>query len=71
MSGLDSALLSVGRATAFPTPLQPLSADEAAGAVYAVLHDNSWNTNYAYWFPFDREAADHDARFRFSLSWGE
>jgi hypothetical protein len=39
---LDSALLSVGRATAFPTPLTPLSEAEASGGLTAVLANNIW-----------------------------
>jgi hypothetical protein len=38
--GLDSALLSVGRASPFPTPLQPLSPAEAGAGLTAVLHNN-------------------------------
>ena len=46
---LDSALFSVGRDTSFPTPLEPLSASEANAGVFAVLHNNHWNTNYPLW----------------------
>ena len=41
----DSALLSVGRASPFPTPLAPLSKAEASGGLAAVLHDNIWDVN--------------------------
>ena len=44
-SALDSALLSVGRETPFPTPLTPLSAVEARGGLTAVLHNNIWDVN--------------------------
>ena len=38
--GLDSALFSVGRASAFPTPLDPLSPAEASSGLTALLHNN-------------------------------
>ena len=41
----DSALLSVGRASPFPTPLAPLSKAEASAGLAAVLHDNIWDVN--------------------------
>jgi hypothetical protein len=44
-AALDSALISVGRPTAFPTPLTPLSAAEAGGGLFAVLQNNYWDTN--------------------------
>ena len=48
-SAMDSALLSVGRETPFPTPLAPLSAVEARGGLTVVLHNNIWDVNCAYW----------------------
>ena len=42
---VDSALLSVGRASPFPTPLQPLTNVEASGTLAAVLHNNIWDVN--------------------------
>jgi hypothetical protein len=39
-SSLDVAVWSVGRASAFPTPLVPLNQAEASAGIYAVLHDN-------------------------------
>ena len=39
-SSLDVAVWSVGRASAFPTPLRPLNQAEASAGIYAVLHDN-------------------------------
>ena len=35
-------LFSVGRVSPFPTPLTPLSTEEASGSLTAVLHDNIW-----------------------------
>jgi hypothetical protein len=46
---LDTSLLSVGRQTAFPTPLAPLAASELSGGVSFILHDNLWDTNYPAW----------------------
>ena len=37
---LDTSLVSVGRQTAFPTPLRPLNASELSGGVSFILHDN-------------------------------
>jgi hypothetical protein len=68
VAALDSALFSVGRGAAFPTPLAPLTAGEANAGVYAVLQDNHWNVNYPMWYPFDRYTEeDADERFRFSV----
>lgn len=36
----DVSLVSVGRKTAFPTPLTPLERSELAGGVHFVIHDN-------------------------------
>ena len=44
---LDTSLVSVGRQTAFPTPLRPLNASELSGGVSFILHDNLWDTNCA------------------------
>lgn len=49
VAAFDSALLSVGRETAFPIPLTPLSHVEASGGLTAVLHDNIWDVNYPMW----------------------
>ena len=67
--GLDSALLSISRASAFPTPATPLGASEANAGVYAVLHDNYWDVNYPLWYPYGKfTKADADEKFRFTLS---
>eukprot|EP01048_Picozoa_sp_COSAG05_P001796 COSAG05_NODE_63_length_22889_cov_41.986617_10_plen_188_part_00 len=67
---LDSALLSVGRETAFPTPLAPLTEAEASGGLTAVLHDNIWDVNYPMWYPYDKwTAIDANEHFRFSVRW--
>ena len=50
VTALDSALLSIGRETAFPTPLGPLTDEEASGGLTAVLHDNIWDVNYPLWY---------------------
>jgi hypothetical protein len=42
--------VSVGRQTAFPTPLAPLSVSELSGGVSFILHDNLWDTNYPAWY---------------------
>jgi len=67
---LDSALFSVGRNTAFPTPLRPLSTSEANGGIFAILGDNYWNTNYPLTIPFGKYArAEQQERFRFAVTW--
>jgi hypothetical protein len=43
---IDSGLVSIGRKSAFPTPLVPLSSAEAQGSVYFVLQNNYWDVNY-------------------------
>ncbi len=47
---LDTSLVSIGRKTAFPTPLTPLSQLELSAGVFFVLHDNLWDTNYPAWY---------------------
>ena len=74
--GWWTSIMSVGRATAFPTPTAPLSPREAGAGVFAVLHNNYWDTNYPYWYPFTSANlsiaffdADSEDRFRFNVSW--
>ena len=70
---LDTSLVSIGRKTAFPTPLTPLSQRELSAGVFFVLHNNIWDTNYAAWYPWTNGAsanspmADGTDRFRFSF----
>jgi hypothetical protein len=63
-AALDSAVISVGRPTAFPTPLTPLTASEASSGIFAVLHNNYWDTNYPMWYPFVSEDANESFRFK-------
>eukprot|EP01065_Artemidia_motanka_P017968 TRINITY_DN2135_c0_g1_i2.p2 TRINITY_DN2135_c0_g1~~TRINITY_DN2135_c0_g1_i2.p2 ORF type:complete len:516 (+),score=167.33 TRINITY_DN2135_c0_g1_i2:1453-3000(+) len=66
---VDSALVSVGLLSAFPTPLDPLTAEQASGALHFPLQDNYWDVNYPFWYPFDKwTQEDADARFRFAFS---
>ena len=60
-----------GRASAFPTPLDPLSPEEASGGISAVLHNNLWDCNYPLWYPFAPSVLEGDAseRFRFRVWW--
>eukprot|EP01044_Picomonas_judraskeda_P025671 COSAG03_NODE_7522_length_906_cov_0.660471_1_plen_159_part_00 len=44
---LDTSIVSVGRHTAFPTPLRPLNASELRDGVSFILHANIWDTNCA------------------------
>jgi hypothetical protein len=53
---LDSALMTVGRATAFPTPATLLSEAEASTGLYSTLHNNYWDTNYPMWLPFMKKS---------------
>lgn len=70
---LDSSLLSVGRQTAFPTPLQPLNGSELNGGVSFILHNNLWDTNYPAWYPWLKSSKPNsllrsgDDRFRFEF----
>ncbi len=67
---VDSALISVGHASPFPTPLQPLSKAQASGTLAAVLHNNIWDVNYPMWYPFDKYTqVDASERFRFKTWW--
>jgi hypothetical protein len=54
---IDSGLVSIGRKSAFPTPLVPLSSAEAQGSVYFILQNNYWDVNYVSCdFPFTSRA---------------
>lgn len=69
----DTALVSVGRATAFPTPATPLSTSEASAGLYHTLHNNLWDTNYPFLYPFEKKTASDKAgvdSFRFKVWWG-
>ena len=48
LTAVDSALVSVGSASAFPTPLDPLAAAAASRGIHAVLANNYWGT-FAGW----------------------
>merc|ERR1712100_467117 len=62
---LDSALVSLDRLSAFPTPLYTLSSAVASGDLHFPLQNNYWDTNYPLWYPFDRYSEiDDQARFR-------
>eukprot|EP01059_Diplonema_ambulator_P010363 TRINITY_DN20385_c0_g1_i1.p1 TRINITY_DN20385_c0_g1~~TRINITY_DN20385_c0_g1_i1.p1 ORF type:complete len:771 (+),score=233.56 TRINITY_DN20385_c0_g1_i1:113-2425(+) len=51
IASLDSSLLRWGPGLyPFCAPMRG-SIDPSQGAAY-ILHDNSWNTNYPYWYPF-------------------
>ena len=51
------------RRTPFPTPTkrQPALGN---GTAY-LLHDNIWNTNYPFWYPW--ATGDENLRFRFAV----
>lgn len=66
---IDAGLLRWSQPLPFPTPLTTLSAaDLAVGPAFCV-HNNIWNTNYPFYFPFD---GDNDASLavRFQLRLG-
>ena len=44
---VDSALVSIGVADPFPTPLRK---PDTAGGVHHALSGNIWNTNYPFWY---------------------
>ena len=73
---IDTSLVSVGRATAFPTPLTPLVTGEMESGVHFVIHDNLWDTNYPAWYPWlegvdaQSQMGSGDDLFRFTFEYG-
>jgi hypothetical protein len=68
MTSLDSMLVSVGEPIQVPTPLIPPDMQQNAThspGVHFSLVDNTWNTNYPVWYPFDDEGGDSSSQFRF------
>jgi len=63
MVPLDSALVSVGPPSPFPTPLA--RPDTSLGVHFALV-GNIWNTNYPFWYPFVGE--DNSSTFRFEMT---
>ena len=47
IASVDTALLSVGSATAVPTPL---ATPDPRGGMHYALYGNIWNTNYPFWY---------------------
>jgi hypothetical protein len=50
LGSLDAPLVRWGEPLPFPTPLRG-SVSTAEGPSF-VLHDNAWNTNFLFWWPF-------------------
>ena len=63
---LDAAVVRWEEPLPFPTPLhrQP---EVSLGMSY-VLHDNIWNTNYPFWYPFSAEPTAGNLAFRFTMT---
>ena len=61
---LDAPIVRWDTPLPFPTPTkrQP---DLGFGAAF-LLHDNIWNTNYPFWYPW--RAGDENLRFRFAVN---
>jgi len=53
-----------GQPTPFAAPLTPLK--QISGVAFN-LHNNIWNTNYPFWYPFIDEDADLKAKFTATL----
>ena len=60
---LDSSLVSIGKADPVPTPLKRPEVD---GGFHFALVGNIWNTNYPFWYPFNKR--DHATQFRFRFT---
>ena len=60
---LDAPIVRWDAPLPFPTPTkrQPALGN---GTAY-LLHDNIWNTNYPFWYPW--AAGDENLRFRFAV----
>ena len=63
-SGQD--MLPVGQGMGRNQPWTQGYADTSTGAHF-VLHDNLWNTNYVFWWPFEGTATQANRVFRFRL----
>ncbi|PRP79015.1 hypothetical protein PROFUN_13257 [Planoprotostelium fungivorum] len=61
----DAAILSPGKATPFPIPLDSVS-DLGGKGISFCLANNIWGTNYVMWYPFLTE--DDESVFRFKPS---
>lgn len=46
----------------FPVPLHPFLCSTIRTMSFN-LYNNIWNTNYIYWYPYEKEDADFKARF--------
>ncbi|XP_059146377.1 uncharacterized protein LOC131933885 [Physella acuta] len=46
----------------FPVPLHPFKCSTIQTVSFN-LYNNIWNTNYIYWYPYNKEDADFKARF--------
>ena len=66
VDSLDAGLVVWGAPDPFPSPIheQP---DMTQGASI-MLFDNIWNTNYVYWYPFEKE--DANLLYRFTVDLG-
>ncbi|RUS69229.1 hypothetical protein EGW08_023008 [Elysia chlorotica] len=48
----------------FPVPLQPLECSSRKITTMSYnIYNNIWNTNFIYWYPYEKEDADFKARF--------
>jgi len=65
IESLDAPLLKIGKQTPLPLP-QYKSLDYSNGVSF-VLHDNIWNTNYPFWFPF--QLSDDELNLQTNLNY--
>ena len=48
----------------FPVPLQPLKCSSMKIRTMSFnIYNNIWNTNFIYWYPYDKQDADFKSRF--------
>jgi len=63
---LDAPLVKLGKMLPLPLPIFD-EIDYSQGFSF-VLHDNIWNTNYPYWYPFVDDDKDMKYRFRVHIT---
>lgn len=62
---LDAGVVKFGPNLPFPTPMHA-DPDMSHGAHF-LLHDNSWNTNYVFWWPYATPSNQDNLLFRFAI----
>ena len=62
---LDAGVVKFGQKLPFPTPMH--AEPDMSHGVHFLLHDNAWNTNYVFWWPYATPSNQDNLLFRFAI----